>query len=470
MISIQIPGSYECERRYILSVIFEEFLGLKIQIRSTNRQDVLITAGDNRKLLVVDHLFAFPETQWLQSSSLPDRPLKIWDLASLPFPVSVVDLKIPVIYGRYFSAFSFMRSTGNIIILGLDIFGTAFFMLTRYEEFISSDRDCHNRFPATASLAYHEGFLDRPIVNEYVEILWACLKKLWPGLKRKPRHFQIHVSHDVDHPFRYLFNGVKRLARICAVDMIRHRSPLQPWFTVRDWMKVKCGDLAADPYNTFDLVMNISEQYNLRSTFYFIAGHSAGIIDGVYQVDHPLIHILLQRINERGHEIGLHLSYNTYRNPLQTKKEFAHLKKVCVEERIHQIHWGARQHYLRWETPATFQNQEEAGLSYDSSLTFADHAGFRCGVCYEYPVFNINTRRPLLLRERPLIVMERTIFDKQYMNLGIEGETSLQAIKQLRDRCKLFGGDFTLLWHNNRFVEKREVEIYENILNLRKPQ
>ena len=466
MISIQIPGSYESERRYVLSVILEEFLGLEIRVRSTNRQDVLITAGSNRRLLVVDHLFAFPKSQWLQPSSLPDRPLKIWDLASLPFPVSVVDLKIPVIYGRCFSAFSFMRSTENIIILGLDIFGTAFFMLTRYEELVSSDRDRHNRFPATASLAYREGFLDRPIINEYVEILWACLKKLWPGLKRKPRHFQIYVSHDVDHPFRYLFNGVKRLARTCAIDMIRHRSPLMPWFTVRDWLKVKCGDLAADPYNTFDLIMNISEQYNLRSTFYFIADHSAGIIDGVYNVDHPVMRNLLQKINERGHEIGLHLSYNTYRNPLQTKKEFDHLKEVCVEERIHQIHWGARQHYLRWETPTTFQNLEEAGVSYDTSLAFADHAGFRCGVCYQFPTFNVRSRESLALYEHPLIVMDRTVLDRHYMNLGVEGETSLRAIEQYKNQCRMFDGDFTLLWHNNRFVDEREIKVYKSVLSI----
>ena len=35
-------------------------------------------------------------------------------------------------------------------------------MLTRYEEIVKLDRDTFDRFPAWASLAYQEGFLDVP--------------------------------------------------------------------------------------------------------------------------------------------------------------------------------------------------------------------------------------------------------------------------------------------------------------------
>ena len=47
-----------------------------------------------------------------------------------------------------------------------------------------------------------------------------------------------------------------------------------------------------------------------------------------------------------------------------------------------------RQHYLRWRAPTTWQNWEDAGLDYDSTVGYADHVGFRAGTCYEYPIFN----------------------------------------------------------------------------------
>ena len=58
----------------------------------------------------------------------------------------------------------------------LDIFGSAFFMLTRYEEMVITERDTHGRFPARASIAYREGLLERPIVDEYLELLWAAIQ------------------------------------------------------------------------------------------------------------------------------------------------------------------------------------------------------------------------------------------------------------------------------------------------------
>jgi hypothetical protein len=57
----------------------------------------------------------------------------------------------------------------------------------------------------------------------------------------------------------------------------------------------------------------------------------------------------------------------------------------------------------------TWHFWEEVGLQYGSTLTFADHAGFHCGICYEYPVFDLLDKKMLKLKERPLLVMEKTL-------------------------------------------------------------
>ncbi|MEN8219341.1 MAG: polysaccharide deacetylase family protein [Pseudomonadota bacterium] len=183
----------------------------------------------------------------------------------------------------------------------------------------------------------------------------------------------------------------------------------------------------------------------------------------MYSITHPEIRRLLRHIYARGHEIGLHTSYNTYRDPVQTAKEFEILKQTCEKEGIQQTTWGGRQHYLRWETPTTFRNWDAAGLDYDTTLSFADHAGFRCGTCYEYPVYDVVNQQPLKLRERPLIAMECSVIDECYMGLG-NGEKALEIFQQLKNTCQQFQGDFTLLWHNSRLVEVGERRLYEAIL------
>jgi Polysaccharide deacetylase len=465
VIVIQIPDNYSAERHYILSVMFEEFLGLEIQVQISDRCDVLISMGDRRELIVTDGLFSIPVEDWLQPVSLPKQPLEHWNLATTELSATTVDLQIPVIYGDDPSNSNFFWQSEEKIYLGLDLFGSAFFMLTRYEEIVKLDRDAHyDWFLGTSSLAHMEGFLDRPIINEYLEILWACLQALYPRLERQHRNFQIYVSHDVDEPFRYALSGVARLLRRCGGDLIVRHSPAAVVQSISQWLQVKTGNTSADPCNTFDRLMDISERHQLKSAFYFITDHTGGAIDGNYRIDSPLIRDLLRKIHHRGHEIGLHPSYHTYKDAAQTKKEFEILKQVCAQAGIEQDSWGGRQHYLRWENPTTFQNWEDAGLDYDSTLAFPDLIGFRCGICYEFPVYNLKTRQVLKLRERPLIVMECTVIEKMFMNLGL-GESAVQIMAQSKQRCQLFQGNWTLLWHNNRSIDRQELDVYEQLIS-----
>jgi hypothetical protein len=290
------------------------------------------------------------------------------------------------------------------------------------------------------------------------------MKKLWPGLERKPRQFQMNVSHDVDVPYQYAFTGLPLLARNLASDLLKRRNPHKVLTGIRTWSQVKQGNLSSDPFNTFDFLMDLSEQHDLTSAFYFITDHTNTQKDGNYSIHYPFMRQLLQHIYQRGHEIGLHPSFNTYLDANQTRKEFEFLRRVCAEVGAEQSIWGGRQHFLRWQNPTTWQNWESAGLTYDSTLTFADVAGFRCGTCYEFPVFNLITHQTLNLVERPLTVMECTVLDSRYMGLGQNLEMAFDYIKFLKDSCHRFEGQFTMLWHNNRLISKSEYELYQQIL------
>src|SRR5699024_515563 len=124
--------------------------------------------------------------------------------------------------------------------------------------------------------------------------------------------------------------------------------------------------------------------------------------DSNYNLEHPAIRTLIREIHARGHEIGLHPSYDTYRDPEQIAYEFSRLRAVCDQERVRQDAWGGRMHYLQWEQPTTLRAWNSAGLAYDSTMTYADHAGFRCGTCFDYPAFDPIAGEPLQLRIRPL--------------------------------------------------------------------
>ncbi len=460
---VTTPRGYEPERAYAARVLLTDLLGLGIRLRHEDRDDVSITLeGDagGERLLVADVFFRTPIADWLGGASLPSRPLAHWKPEAALRPASTPE-PLPVLFGHPLPGGGYLDICPREARLGLDLFGSAFFMLTRYEEIAVGERDEHERFGAGSSLAAQEGFLGRPIVNEYLDVLWSLLARLWPRLERAPRAGRVLISHDVDWP-SCTARTLRGVLRACAGDTIARRDPALALDRLGAHARVRAGRTGGDLCDTFDFIMAASERRGLSSAFYFITRHTAGEIDGTYSIDDPPIRALMRRIHRRGHEIGLHPSYHTYRDAAQTRSELEELLRACDEEGIRQPIWGGRQHYLRWANPATWQNWEDAGLSYDSTLSFADQPGFRCGVCYEYPTFNLKTRTALTLVERPLVVMEHSILREH----PVGSEAMHASIAALSAACRRHVGDFTLLWHNSRLISRRERRAYEQVLDV----
>jgi hypothetical protein len=125
------------------------------------------------------------------------------------------------------------------------------------------------------------------------------------------------------------------------------------------------------------------------------------------------------------------------------------------EEGIDQTVLGGRQHILRWETPTTPCLWDDNDLDYDTTLSYADHPGFRCGTCFEYPMFDVADQRLLRLRQRPLVLMECSVIAERYLGLGYSDE-ALTMMLGYRQTCHRVGGDFTLLWHNSSVLNKSD--------------
>ena len=209
--------------------------------------------------------------------------------------------------------------------------------------------------------------------------------------------------------------------------------------------------------------MTQSEKRNLKSSFYFLPSGSPEMLMQ-YPVSLPEMRSLLQTIDRREHKIGIHGFYGTYLNSKAFTEDVQSLQDTLEVIGIGQEIKGGRQHYLQWQNPETFVIWENAGMKYDSTLSFADMPGFRCGTCYEYSVYDCITRRKLKLKERPLIAMECSIIAERYMNLGLTDD-ALQVFKNLKAKCKYYNGNFVLLFHNTELVTEAQKQFYIKVLD-----
>jgi peptidoglycan/xylan/chitin deacetylase (PgdA/CDA1 family) len=427
---VEAPAAYEPERRYILDVVLRDWLGLDWELRIADRQDVRIAvAGEcgGRCVVLPDVLFATRAEDWLTEASLPS--------------VRVTD-GLPALYG----------SSGAV-----DVFGSAFFMLTRYEEVVVPDRDLHGRFPAAASIATRAGFLRTSIVDAYVEVLWDALQRAWPRLRRRPRAYEVILTHDVDDPLATLDHSGRDVTRQLGGDLVRRRDPRLAARRMRSLL----GDRRFDPNNTFDFLMDVSERHGLRSAFYFLAHRDHSPRDGPYLFEDPWVRSLIGRIARRGHEIGLHASWSTYRDAVRTREERERLLRVAEAEGVHQEEWGGRQHFLRWANPETWRNWEAAGLDYDCTLAYSEAVGFRTGTCHPYQVYDLRARRPLRLREMPFQIMDVTLLSA----MALTPDAARATVMDIAAECRRYGGCLGILWHNNTLLRThREKRWYEELV------
>lgn len=336
----------------------------------------------------------------------------------------------------------------NQLIIRADFIASIFWLVTRCEEVIQKTRDEFDRFPATASLASQQGFLHRPVINEYAEVIWQWIKILAPALERKKKRFRAYITHDVDHPVYQSHLTCMQTARRMVGDLVKRHSFKAPVIT----LKRKLG-LVNDPFDQFDWLMDLSEKCNLKSRFYFMATEKNDYERG-YDIKSDYVKNIISNIQKRGHIIGFHPGFYTYKDYAEWDRQ-----KTKLEETLGYEVKEGRQHFLRFEVPETWQIWHQAEMKMDSTLCFADHIGFRCGIAEEYPVYDVKHRKALDLKEAPLSVQEMTLFGYQKMSIA----QARDAVQRLIENAASVNGLIVLLWHNSYF-ERNSFQMSSNEL------
>ncbi len=435
------------ELKYTLHLLLRYLLGLdyELEIAPEEQRSVEITLlGGKRLSIAVDPWLANPK---YDKSQIP-ASVKWFKKNNNAF---IPEQDLPILYGEANLAVSPDR-----IDLNADLLSTTFFMLSRWEEHVVKERDQYGRFPANAALSVKSGFYQRPIVDEYAEMLWNMLQYLGIQQERKKWEFKLFPTHDIDNPRKW--RGLHTLFRTLGGDLLKRKSPSMARNSWRSFWKTRQGT-EKDPFDTFDFLMDCSERYGLQSHFFFLCGGKTPFDKEALPPSHPIVQRIFEKINRRGHVIGLHSSYDAYTDEQLFKTELELLQKHAPQE----IKCG-RQHYLRFEVPTTWQLWAKEGLEWESSMVYPEEAGFRCGICREFPVFDIHQRKMLPLFERPLILMEGS-----WMRYNPKSpDRFLEDAKNLMEVVKRYKGTFVLLWHNSTLgfhFESENRKLYERILS-----
>jgi hypothetical protein len=350
-----------------------------------------------------------------------------------------------------------------------DLIASAFVLLACWDERTSSERDKYGRLPYSASVfaANHELHIEDPAVDRYAELLRGALAPRLAELGLEPLpaagsvwgargRFAIALTHDLDNLWRWTRRGFAaagyRTAR--ATRHLQGRAVLRELGDGADWL-VRHLPRRTDPFWTFPQILSGEDVRGVSSTFYVIARHTHKQ-DGNQPATYARrIPEAIKLVVDAGREVGLH-GNDADRLALADLEEDRH----GLSGRAGRAVTGIRYHYLRALYHETLPMLEQAGFTYDTTLAFAEHEGFRCGCSFPFSPYSLDEERPLDLVELPLAVMDGTLQEAHYR--GLAAADAEYAAASVLGRALRSGGAVSLLWHNNRF-DKRVSRGYDKV-------
>ena len=426
-LTVRFSDRFVAERTYVFDVLLGELLGLAYTIQvQPGLESYLIELPNGRHLRIGDHFFGAlrDSTDYIRVESLPSGVHRVAGVPLAPEPDTVV------LFGRG----SVVEERGNLL-CDIDLVATIFFMLTRWEEAIDGQPlDRHDRSPATGALAFRHSFLHRPIVNECLEAVWSMLVHLGLQEPRRARRFEVVPTHDIDLIY---YDRLRSLGYAA----IRARSAAALAQATRSLLG------GGDPFDTFDWLMDVSESAGVRSRFNLLGGGTAPVHDrGRYALTDAPLQRIVRNILARRHILGFHPSYSSHLDFAQWQSE-----RDAIARAFGVTPTEGRQHYLRFRVPDTWRMWEAGGMKVDGTAGFADAEGFRCGTGDVFPTFDVRSRKPLQLRERPLIIMDATLA----VYRKVSADAALAVFRQYIDVALRYRMPLTILFHNNSFDEVR---------------
>lgn len=347
---------------------------------------------------------------------------------------------VPLLFGN-----PKVERKGNQLVVHADIIASTFFLVTRYEEVVRRDvRDEHGRFPGKESLPYRAGFIGRPIVEDYAGLLRKWLRSVGVDVSEPGRDFSVVLTHDVDNPQKYW--RISQPLRQVAKAFLRR----EPFSNIIESILVPLG-VKKDPYDNFDELIELADSFDKqadspkRQSIYFFSTGGNSKYDRGHNFPKIVIQDIIKRVHKSGSMVGLHTSYEAGLHPELIEKEKLALEALCGFSIRHNRH-----HFLTWREVEDGRALARAGLNWDSTLGYADVAGFRLGVCHPIELFDPIRMEPFGIEEHPLTVMDGTL--SGYMHF--EEDEAFEYCRRLIAQTRKHNGEFLMLWHNDRLASR----------------
>jgi hypothetical protein len=409
---------------YISKLIFSDILGVDFQITTDKK---------------VFEQTSFPKINYSTQRFNGEPFLKAGDFLFRN------EISLPDITPVSFQGHTGFFETSACSILPFDPLASAFLVVSRMEEYLPGPRDTFGRFEGRQSLLYKYGLLEKPVVNQWAQLLASVLKQAYPGFEYQKKPFRYLSTIDIDNAwayrnkgfFRSLFSLIKKLS---AANFAGFRHQVQSL----------TGQIR-DPYDNYSRLFSEFLRNRDHVIFFFLLGDYSKY-DKPVSWKNRKFQQLIKDISAT-YRVGIHPSW---KSSITGSSKRLREEKLRLETIIRKKAERSRQHFLLLKFPDTYRTLIEAGITEDYSMGFADLAGFRAGICTPFRFYDLQTEEETSLTVFPFEVMDVTL--RNYMQLP--ADQAMQKIETLMQEVRKAGGIFAGIWHNESVTSHGQWKTY----------
>lgn len=396
---------------YILSLMLGGILGLRYQV-VTDRRKIGNTPFINYSSEKIAGAFHIPPSGLLAEAGVRDihPEVEVWGDLPILFPSN----------GR-----------GDI---PFDIFSASFYLVARYEEYLTFKPDRHGRYPAGDSVAARNGFLQKPVIDLWTRKMALELIRKFPFLTFRRNEFRSQITFDIDQAFAYRGKGFLRGAAGLVSDMVKGAG--------YERVQSLSGGVK-DPFDVYDYII---ETVGARAadTIFFLPYGKLSEFDRNTPAGSRMYRELAKRLSE-SFKTGIHFSYSSGSDYTMMDREVKRYIHAC-EGRPDK----SRQHYLLLSFPGTYRALIANNIQHDYTMGYAADTGFRASIARPFRFYDLLNDRETNLTIHPFQIMDVTL--KDYLKLS--PSMAIGVADNLMEETKKAGGVFTSVWHNSNLTER----------------
>lgn len=336
---------------------------------------------------------------------------------------------------------------GDKGVLPFDIFAAAFYLLSRYEEYLPHVKDEFGRFMATDSLAYKEAFLHQPVIDIWAYKFKNALESQYPEFVFPERSYSVRPVVDVPEAYQYKFKGLMRTLGGALKDVFNFR--FKGFYTR---VLVLLGFIN-DPYDTFKYIINRQKTSDFKFSFFFLVSDYSTFDKGINPNKKTFISLIKQVADYC--LVGLKVSYFALEDKSILKKE-----KLRMDRILNTSLRVSRQSFSKLNLPESYRNLLELEILEDYTMGYVNQVGFRAGTCTPFLFYDIDYEI-----QTPLKIISYHIMDHALLkNLSLLDKKKF--LNNIIQQVKQVNGEFVPVFHNYTFSSDPKWNGFKELFNM----